>query len=98
MKTMVKPDNRTPYYVYLLCYVYGILSISHDSTSVIEQLDKYFRLNPGLLGDPYIYLVFKLKPKKFHNLFWCRYLSSTFYLKKLVKNAEKYLKYLLCPM
>ena len=54
------PDDGFKYYEYVLLYVDDCLAISHDATSVLEQLDKYFQMKPGSIGNPDIYLGAKL--------------------------------------
>jgi hypothetical protein len=56
MKPMIRPDIGTEYYAYLLTYVDNVLSIAHHASDVLQRIDKYFKLKPGSLGDPDIYL------------------------------------------
>ena len=55
-----RPDDGFKYYEYVLLYVDDCLAISHDAISVLKQLDKYFQMKPGSIGDPDIYLGAKL--------------------------------------
>jgi Reverse transcriptase (RNA-dependent DNA polymerase) len=50
-----RPDDRFKYYSYLLLYADDILAINHDSTSVIKEIDRFFKMKSGTIGDPDIY-------------------------------------------
>ena len=66
MKPEIREDGFE-YYAYVLCYVDDALSISHNAEEVLNRLDKYFRIKPGSLGDPDIYLGAKLKKMRLPN-------------------------------
>ena len=55
LKLMTRPDQGIKGYSYILCYVDDTLFIHHESNSMLQCLDKYFKLKPGSLGDPDIY-------------------------------------------
>jgi len=57
---MVRPDDGFMYYTYVLLYVDDCLIIHHNAEAVLTQIDNYFMMNPGAIGDPDIYLVAKL--------------------------------------
>ena len=40
----------------MLLYVDNVLIVHHDVEDILLQLDKYFKMKPGLIGDPDIYL------------------------------------------
>ena len=61
MKPMVRPEDVFYYYAYFLIYVDNVMVIHHDADIVLWLIDKYFKLNPSLIGDPDIYLGAKLK-------------------------------------
>ena len=67
MKPAVHPDNGELYYAYMLNYVDDVLSIAHDAEANLKRIDKYFKLKPGSLGDPDIYLGAKLRRMRIHN-------------------------------
>ena len=48
-KTEVRP-NRHECYAYILCCV------EDDAMQVLKNLDEYFKLKPGSVGDPDLYL------------------------------------------
>ena len=58
---MFRPEDGFGCYVYIIIYVEYVMVIHHDTYSVIWIIDKYFNLNPNLIGDPDIYLGAKLK-------------------------------------
>jgi hypothetical protein len=60
-KPMVRPDDGFKYYAYMLCYVDNILSVHHDAMTALKELDYYFKMKPGSIGDPDIYLGGKLR-------------------------------------
>ena len=55
-KPMVCPEDGFKYYAYMLLYVDDCLSIHHDACAQLEQLDWYFKMKPGSIGDPDVYL------------------------------------------
>jgi len=44
------------YYTYVLLYVDDVLVVHRDATDVLLHLDKYFKMKPGSIGDPDVYL------------------------------------------
>ena len=85
-----RPDDGFKYYKYVLLYVDDCLAISHDATSVLKQLDKYFQMKPGSIGDPDIYLGAKLRPVRLNNGVRCWSMSSAKYVQEAVRNIEDY--------
>ena len=65
--------------------------IHHDSESVLQQIEKYFKLNPSLIVDPAIYLGAKLKKMRLDNRVWSWLNIPARYIKELVANVEKYM-------
>ncbi len=55
------PDDGLKYYAYILLYVDDCLCIHHDAESALKGLDKYFQIKAGSIGDPDIYLRYKLR-------------------------------------
>jgi hypothetical protein len=90
-KPEAKPDG-TEYYSYILCYVDDILVIHHDTMPILTDLDKHFKLKPGSVGDPDIYLGTKLKQTKLPNGVWAWGMSPSKYVNESVKNCANHLK------
>jgi hypothetical protein len=51
IKAMVCPDDGFKYYAYILLYADEVLCIHHDAETAIRQLDKYFPMKSGSIGD-----------------------------------------------
>ena len=60
-KPVVRPDNGLRYYAYVLLYMDDCLCIHHDAESALYEIDKYFPMNKGSIGNPDIYLGSKLR-------------------------------------
>jgi hypothetical protein len=56
MRAEVRPSDGVSYYAYVLLYVDNVWIIHHNATDVLLRLDKYFKMKPGLIGDPDVYL------------------------------------------
>ena len=61
MNPMVRTDDGCNYYTYVLIYVDDVIVMHHDEESFIRRIDRYFKLNPSLIGDSDIYLGANLK-------------------------------------
>ena len=66
MLATVCPDGFK-YYAYILLYVDDVMVIHHDALSILSQLYKYFKMKPGLIGDPSMYLGATLKSMRLEN-------------------------------
>ena len=86
-----RPDDGFKYYEYVLLYVDDCLAISHDAISVLKQLDKFFQMKPGSIGDPDIYLGAKLRQVRLNNGITCWSMSSAKYVQEAVRNVEDYI-------
>ena len=91
LKPMVRPDDGFEYYAYLLLYVDDCLAINHDATGALEELDKFFSMKPGSIGDPDIYLGAKLRRVQLDNGVFAWGLSPSKYVQEAVRNVEEYL-------
>ena len=70
MKPMVRPEDGFKYYAYVLLYVDDVMVTHHDTESILRRIDKYFKLNTSLIGDPDIYLGAKLDKTRLNNWLW----------------------------
>ena len=90
-KPMVRPDDGERYYAYVLLFVDDCLAIGHDAASQLREIDRYFPMKPGSIGDPDIYLGAKLKSVQMENGVHAWGMSSSKYVQEAVSNAEAYL-------
>ena len=49
------------YWTYVLFYVDDCLAIDCDAEGVLRQIDRFFKMKPGSIGDPDLYLGSKLR-------------------------------------
>ena len=87
----VRPEDGTKYYAYVLFYIDDTLAIHHDATSVLLQLDKYFQMKKGSIGDPDIYLGAKLRTVRLDNGVTAWAMSSSKYVQEAIRNVKLYL-------
>ena len=85
--------NGTAYYGYVLLYVDDALCINENATAELLKLDSYFKMKPGSIGDPEIYLGGKLTHVEVENpdndeisLAWG--LSPTKYVQVAINNVR----------
>ena len=88
----MQPDDGFKYYDYVLLYVDDCLAISHNAIIVLEQLDKYFQMKPGSIGDPDIYLGAKLRSVSLNNGVRCWSMSSAKHVQEAICNIEDYIE------
>ena len=55
------------YYYYILCNVDGILVIHNDAMSILNKINKYFKLNPNSIGGTDMYLGSKIHYHRTNN-------------------------------
>jgi len=55
-KQVTRPDDGLTYYAYVLLHVEDCLCFHHDAENALYELDKYFPMKKGSIGDPDIYL------------------------------------------
>ena len=91
MKPAVRPDDGTTYWTYVLFYVDDILAIDYNATKVIKKIDKYFKMKPGSIGNPDIYLGAKLKEHVLPNGVRAWGKSSSKYIREAVTHVEEHL-------
>jgi hypothetical protein len=87
-----KKEDGTAYYAYVFLYVDDVMVIDHNAMSVLARLDKYFKMKPGSMGYPNIYLGAMLKQMWLENgtRAWAN--SPAKYVWASVENVQKYLK------
>jgi len=90
-KSQVRPDDGFHYYSYMLLYVDDCLAIHHDATTALNDLDKFFMMKKGSIGDPDIYLGAKLKKMKLPNGVEAWGMSPSKYVQEAVRNVEQHL-------
>ena len=69
MRHKTHPDNMVKQYLYLLCYLDGILCFHHNVDIVLQHLHKSLPLKPGY-GNSHMYLDAKLNETKLYNRIW----------------------------
>jgi hypothetical protein len=85
-----RPDDGFQYYSYMLLYVDDILAIHHNATTIINEVDKFFKMKSGSVGDPDIYLGAKLRKMQMPNGVWAWSLSASKYVQEAVRNVKDY--------
>ena len=90
-KPEIRPDDGHKYYSYMLAYVDDVLCIDHDSMSKLKQLDRYFRMKPGSIGSPDIYLGAKLREMTLPNGVVAWGMLPSKYVQEAVRNVEDHL-------
>ena len=70
MKAEYRPEDKLQYYLYILCYVDDIVCIHHNPDDVLNRLNGYMPLKPGLVQSPDMYLGTKLKNMQLQNSIW----------------------------
>jgi len=84
------PDGES-YYRYILLYCDDCISIGLDAANELVKLDHYFKMKPGSIGDPDVYLGNKLKPVVLPNGVVAWGMSSSKYVQEAVANLERYI-------
>ena len=92
MKPMVRPDDGFKYYAYILLYVDDCLAISHNATAALQEIDHYFKMKEGSIGDPDIYLGSKLRLVTLENGVQAWSLSPSKYVQESVRNVREYVR------
>jgi hypothetical protein len=75
-----------------LLYVDDALVVHHDAETMLKQIDKYFQMKPGAIGDPSYYLGARLCSMKLPNGVQAWAMSPSKYLQNAVRNVKEYLK------
>ena len=83
----VKPDGFK-YWEYILCYVYDVLAISHQSKHVLKGIQKKFKIKNDKIEVPEMYLGASLSKMDNENGDECWAMSSNDYCAAMVKTVE----------
>jgi hypothetical protein len=83
-----RPDDGFKYYSYILLYVDDILVINHDAIALIQEIDKFFKMKSGSIGDPDIYLRAKLQEMQLPNGVYAWSLLVSKYIQEAVRNVK----------
>jgi len=92
MKIEKRPDDGLQYYSYVLFYVDDCLCIRHNAEECLREIDKFFPMKEGSIGDPDIYLGAKLRKVQLNNGVFCWALSPSKYVQEAVDTTLKYIK------
>jgi hypothetical protein len=69
MKAEIRPNDGHKYYAYALLYVDDIWIVHHDAELCLQEVDKYFKMKPGSMGDLDFYLGAKLRTKGYQMVY-----------------------------
>jgi hypothetical protein len=67
-----------------------ILAINHDAMALIREIDKFFKMKSGSIGDPDIYLGAKLWEMQLPNGVYAWSLLASKYVQEAVRNVKDY--------
>ena len=59
-KEKTRPSDGAKYYAYSLLYVDDCLVLNHAEDKALHELDHFFKMKSGSIGDPIMYLGAKL--------------------------------------
>ena len=90
-KPEVRPEDGHKYYAYALLYVDNILVMHHNAEHCLKEIDRFFKMKKGSIGDPDYYLGAKLHPTILPNGVTAWGMSSSKYIQAAVQNVKDYL-------
>ena len=76
--------------MYVLLYVDDALAIHHDGEAALDEIDRFFKMKEGSIGDPDVYLGAKLRKVRLPNGVESWAMSPSKYVQEAVKNAETF--------
>jgi hypothetical protein len=88
MKEETRPDDGVKYWAYILIYVDDILCVHSDPGMSLAQIDKYFKMKPGSIMEPTLYMGAKLKNTVMSNGGVAWEISFSKYVQAAVQNVE----------
>jgi hypothetical protein len=74
-----------------------VLWLHHDTELCLQQVDKYFKMKPGSIGDLDFYLGATLRAKRLSNGALAWNMSSSKYIQVAVQNIKDY-ENMTCPV
>ena len=80
------PSDGAKYYAYFLIYVDYLLLIHHAADTALHELDHFFKMKSGSIGDPNLYLGHKLRKVLLDNLVEAWATSVSKYVQEYVSN------------
>ena len=89
-KRKYHPEGKFEYYSYALLYIDDVLGMDHDAESVLRDIDKFFKMKAGSIGDPDMYLGCKLATVMLANGVQAWSLLPSKYVQEAVKTVDKY--------
>ena len=92
LKEEVQPSDGFKYFAYALIYVDDTLIVHHKAEAALHEIDKYFKMKPGSIGDPDFYLGAKLRRVTLENGVKAWGMSPSKYVQGTVLNVKNYLK------
>ena len=75
-----------------MCYVDNILVVHHNSMTMLNNIDKYFKLKTNSIGYPDIYLGANLTYHRPNNGVYKWLLSPFKYVREAINNCVKHLR------
>jgi hypothetical protein len=91
-KAMTRPDGGQEYYAYVLLYVDDVLAIHHDGEQALLEINYYFKMKKGSIGDPDLYLGAKLRQIQLPNGVWTWSASPSKDVQDDVRQSKEYLE------
>ena len=88
-KLETRPEDNFEYYGYVLLWIDDVLAIHHNAEKVIRELDHYFPMKKGSIGDPDLYLGAKLRKVTLANGVEAWGLSPSKYIQEAVRATKE---------
>ena len=85
------PSDGAKYYTYFLLYVDDCLVIHHDSDTALHEINHFFKMKSGSIGDKNMYLGDKLRKVVLDNVVESWATGASKYVQEAVSNSEAYL-------
>ena len=92
MRKAYRDETNEAYWEYVLLYVDDALCVSEHPTDQLNELNKYFKFNPGSIQEPKLYLGAKVRQCEFPNGFKAWGISASQYIQNSVRNVERRLE------